>query len=107
MDEIEFLPESWQGALSSVSGVYLLVCPTTGEQYVGSAYGEGGFMGRWRSYATNGHGGNRLLVAREKSHYAVSILEVASPDMSTSDIINRETAWKNKLGSRSHGLNAK
>lgn len=106
VDEIEFLPESWQGALSSVSGVYLLVCPTTGEQYVGSAYGEGGFMRRWRAYAVNGHGGNLLLLARERSNYAVSILEVASPDMSASDIIHRETAWKKKLGSRSHGLNA-
>ena len=105
-DEIEFLPEAWQGALSSVGGVYLLVCPTTGEQYVGSAYGDDGFMGRWRSYASNGHGGNRLLVSRERSNFSVSILEVASPDMSASDIIHRESAWKNKLGSRSHGLNA-
>lgn len=106
VDEIEFLPETWQGALSSVGGVYLLVCPNTGEQYIGSAYGDDGFMGRWRAYAANGHGGNRLLMAREKSNYAVAILEVASPDMSVSDIIRREAAWKTKLGSRSHGLNA-
>lgn len=105
VEEIEFLPASWQGALSSVRGVYLLVCPTTGEQYVGSAYGEKGFLGRWRDYATNGHGGNRLLIARERSNYAVSIIEVASPDMSASDVIRREAAWKSKLGSRTHGLN--
>ncbi|WP_161633297.1 GIY-YIG nuclease family protein, partial [Labrenzia sp. C1B70] len=106
IDEVEFLPEAWQGALSSVGGVYLLVCPTSGEQYVGSACGDGGFMGRWRSYASNGHGGNRRLLARERSNYSVSILEVASPDMSSKEIIHRESAWKNKLGSRSHGLNA-
>lgn len=106
VDEIEFLPNSWQGALGSVAGVYLLVCPTTGEQYVGSAYGEEGFMGRWRAYAMNGHGGNQLLLNRERSNFSVSILEVASPDMSARDIIERESAWKNKLGSRSHGLNA-
>ncbi|MDO6477984.1 GIY-YIG nuclease family protein [Shimia thalassica] len=106
VEEIEFLPESWQGALSSVGGVYLLVCPNTGEQYVGSAYGEDGFIGRWRAYASNGHGGNQLLMARQRANYSVSIIEVASPDMSASDIIHREAAWKNKLGSRSHGLNA-
>ncbi|WP_370212671.1 GIY-YIG nuclease family protein [Roseovarius sp.] len=104
--ELEFLPSSWQGALASVGGVYLLVCADTGEQYVGSAYGEGGFLNRWKAYAANGHGGNRLLMARESASYAVSILEVASPDMSASDIIHRETAWKIKLGSRAHGLNA-
>ncbi|SDL62959.1 hypothetical protein SAMN04488026_10993 [Aliiruegeria lutimaris] len=63
-------------------------------------------MGRWSSYAANGHGGNRLLMERPRVNYAVSILEVASPDMSASDIIHREAAWKTKLGSRSHGLNA-
>ncbi|WP_367715762.1 GIY-YIG nuclease family protein [Nitratireductor sp. GISD-1A_MAKvit] len=106
VDEIELLPEAWRGALSSVRGVYLLVCPTSGEQYVGSAYGEDGFFGRWRAYGSNGHGGNLLLMSRARSNYSVSILEVASPDMSASDIIRREGAWKTKLGSRAHGLNA-
>ncbi len=106
IEEIGLLPTSWQGALSSVGGVYLLVCPDTGELYVGSAYGEGGFLGRWQSYAINGHGGNRLLMSRPRKNYAISILEVASPGMSASEIIHREAAWKVKLGSRSHGLNA-
>ena len=106
LDDVEFLPEAWQGALASVSGVYLLVCPVTGEQYVGSAYGEDGFMGRWRAYAANGHGGNRLLIERERSNFSISILEVASPDTSVQELIHRETAWKTKLGSRAHGLNA-
>ncbi len=106
IEEVALLPSSWQGALSNVNGVYLLVCPSTGEQYVGSAYGEGGFMARWLEYAANGHGGNRLLIGRARSNFAVSILEVASPDMSASDIIHRESAWKSKLGTRAHGLNA-
>ncbi|WP_170509548.1 GIY-YIG nuclease family protein [Ruegeria arenilitoris] len=106
IQELLTLPASWQGALASVNGVYLLVCPETGEQYVGSAYGEGGFFGRWASYAANGHGGNKLLLKRRRTNYAVSILEIASPDMSASEIINRENAWKVKLGSRAHGLNA-
>ena len=106
IEDLQFLPRSWQGALSSVQGIYLLVCPQTGEQYVGSAYGQGGFWARWSAYADNGHGGNILLRRRMRSNYSVTILEVASPDMSPSEIIDREAAWKRKLGSRAHGLNA-
>ena len=106
LEELPALPGSWQGALRSVRGVYLLVCPNTGEQYVGSAYGEDGFWGRWMAYCANGHGGNRLLLSRARANLAVSILEVASPDMAPQDIIAREAAWKVKLGSRAHGLNA-
>lgn len=98
-------PIAWVTALEAVRGVYLLVADT-GEQYVGSAAGLDGFMGRWRQYAANGHGGNVLLRARGHEDYAVSILEVASPDMSQSDIIARESFWKLKLGARAHGLNA-
>lgn len=68
--ELPSLPASWRGALRSVHGVYLLVCPATGEQYVGSAYGEDGFWGRWLAYAANGHGGNRLLMARSRGSVA-------------------------------------
>ena len=106
LSEVAILPAAWRGALGSVGGVYLLVCPRDGTQYVGSAYGEGGFWGRWLCYAADGHGGNVLLRARERSNFVVSILEIASPDMSLSDVIARETHWKIKLGSRAHGLNA-
>ncbi len=97
-------PMAWQSALSSVRGTYLLVADT-GEQYVGSASGQDGFMGRWTNYAANGHGGNVLLHKSGHRDYTVSILEVASPDMSQADIVARETFWKHKLGVRAHGLN--
>lgn len=103
-DLAEF-PQAWVGALASVRGVYLLVTDD-GEQYVGSAYGTEGFMGRWRSYQLDGHGGNVRLQARRLLDFSISILEVASPDMSAEDIIARESFWKAKLGSRAHGLNA-
>jgi hypothetical protein len=41
----------------------------------------------------------------EQRDYQVSILKVASPEMSAADIIAREGAWKEKLGARAHGLN--
>ena len=101
------LPQSWHAALESARGVYLLVTEG-GQQYVGSAYGADGFMGRWRQYAANGHGGNRELraLAVDQRDYQVSILETASPEMSAPDIIAREAVWKEKLGVRAHGLNA-
>jgi hypothetical protein len=106
LEDLPLAPQNWRNILASVRGVYLLVCPETGTQYVGSAYGEDGFWGRWSAYVVNGHGGNILLRARGRANYAISILEIASPDMAPSDIIRRETAWKVKLGARAHGLNA-
>ena len=105
ISEISIMPQAWQACLECVKGVYLLVAGN-GEQYVGSASGEDGFFGRWKSYAQNGHGGNKLLISRGHKDYIVSILEVSSPDMSRENINAREQHWKDKLGSRAHGLNA-
>ncbi|WP_413149171.1 GIY-YIG nuclease family protein [Amaricoccus sp. W119] len=102
---LAFIPQAWRAALGSVRGVYLLVAGD-GSQYVGSAAGQDGFMGRWDAYAANGHGGNVILRQRGDRDYAVSILEIASPDMSRDEIIAREVFWKQKLGARAHGLNA-
>jgi hypothetical protein len=106
LDQIPTLPQTWKSVLSSVGGVYLLTCPETGNQYIGSAYGEGGFFSRWNAYAIDGHGGNILLQKHGRRNYAISTLELASPNMSVSEIIARENFWKIRLGSRSHGLNA-
>lgn len=105
ISEIPRFPQAWINALEGVVGVYLLVADR-GEQYVGSAIGADGFIGRWRHYLANGHGGNVLLRAAGHRDYTVSILEVASPDMAPADILARESFWKRKLGARAHGLNA-
>src|SRR3954471_24375369 len=55
------VPPSWVAVLRAPKGVYLLTCPRTKEQYVGSATGEDGFWGRWRQYYETGHGGNVRL----------------------------------------------
>jgi len=105
VSELALAPMAWQAALGSVRGVYLLVADDGG-QYVGSAAGQDGFIGRWRGYAANGHGGNVILRQRGHQDYTVSVLEVASPDMSRDEIVAREAFWKDKLGVRAHGLNA-
>lgn len=91
--------------LRSSRGVYRLTCPRTREQYVGSATGEEGFWGRWQEYSQTGHGGNVVLKSRDPSDYQVSILDVAGPAATHTDIIKMESQWKVKLQSREMGLN--
>lgn len=99
------LPLTWIAALSATRGVYLLTCPRTREQYVGSASGADGFWGRWQAYVATGHGGNVGLKSRDPSDYQVSVLEVAGSAATSDDIIVMEQLWKAKLQSRDMGLN--
>jgi hypothetical protein len=112
LQEIPTLYPTWQATLAAAKGVYLLVEEEKGGQYVGSATGERGFLGRWLAYARDGHGGNAILKERNHKNYVVSILETAGSDMERRDILAREVFWKEKLGSRAirlgdeYGLNA-
>ena len=53
--------EAWHTALSSVYAIYLIVDRENGRQYVGSAYGEDGLLGRWSCYVKTHHGNNKLM----------------------------------------------
>lgn len=105
LSKLEKLPKGWIVALSCTKGIYLLTCPKTKEQYVGSATGGKGFYQRWQGYAQTGHGGDVALKSREPSDYQVSILEVAGTSSTEDDIREMETRWKLKLKSREMGLN--
>lgn len=106
LDQVETVPISWSEVLRNARGIYLLVHRERGDQYVGSAYGEGGFMGRWATYA-DGHGGNVGMkeLGSSASLYDVVVLEVVGSDATTEDVFKRETLWKVKLGTRVKGLN--
>jgi hypothetical protein len=106
LSDLETLPHAWISAMRASRGIYLLTCPNTKEQYVGSAIGEDGFWGRWMSYVENNHGGNVQLKSRNKSDYQVSILEIVNFASSRDDVIALENLWKQKLQSRSMGLNS-
>ena len=102
----------WHTMLSAVAGVYLIVDTITGSQYVGSAYGKNGIMGRWTRYSKDGHGGNaklQELLSERGSEYAANlsftILQTVSTSLSRREVIARENIWKDKLGSRAFGLN--
>lgn len=102
---------SWQAALESVAGVYLVSDGLTGKLYVGSATGEGGIWSRWSAYL-NGHGDNvrlRQLIkeggATRAEHFHFSVLEIADTHTSPAEVLRREEHWKEVLLSRLHGHN--
>ncbi|MDB5710518.1 MAG: uncharacterized protein JWL96_2588 [Sphingomonas bacterium] len=105
LSDLETLPAAWKAALVATRGVYLLSCPQTCEQYVGSATGADGFFGRWLAYVADGHGGNVGLKTRKPSDYRVSILQVAGSADDRDAILAMEAIWKDKLQSREMGLN--
>lgn len=109
VDDIPTLPNGWQQVLRSVKGVYLLVDLESGRQYVGSAKGADSLFGRWMEYATDGHGGNlglRRAGTVGRRSYQVSVLEVVDENTPDATIEQIESFWKNKLLSRTFGLNA-
>ena len=83
----------------------------TGLQYVGSAYGTEGILGRWQAYAHSGHDGNlqlRELIAKNPNcvhAWQYSILTTLSQSVTRDEVIQLESLYKQKLGSRAHGLN--
>ena len=54
--------------------------------------------------AQHGHGAHRELMrlTPDQRDYQVCIPAVASPETAAADIIEREGAWKEKLGTRAH-----
>lgn len=118
-DELEAIvnnPEAnreWHTMLSSVAGIYLIMDTDGGKQYVGSAYGKKGVLGRWKEYVTTGgHGGNLLLKKILKTdstaakHFQFTILRTLPKTLTNKEVINYENLYKEKLGTRAFGLNA-
>lgn len=103
---VESIPFAWSQVLRNTRGIYLLVHRESGQQYVGSAYGDDGFFGRWKCYS-DGHGGNVALkeLGANAEAFDASILEVMGSDASNEQIFDRESLWKKKLGTRVKGLN--
>jgi hypothetical protein len=106
-EELGVLPTRWKSALSQWRGIYYIFDTSDGKGYVGSAYGNDNLLGRWRNYATLGHGENKLLRKRDPRKFRFTILQRVSPDMDSDDVIRLEGTWKERLHTRSpHGLNS-
>ena len=110
----------WRVALSEVQGIYLITDTTNGRQYVGKADGAERILGRWMSYARDGHGGNvalrdlafsghssdALKIRTDHArHFLFSILRVFGPSTSSTEVDAAESHYKRALMTREFGLN--
>lgn len=104
--------KDWHVHLSSVAGIYLIVDSITGKQYIGSAYGREGILGRWKDYAKNGHGDNVLLKQLQQhdinycKNFRFTILQTLSKSLTNKEVIQWEQLYKEKLGTMVFGLNS-
>jgi hypothetical protein len=104
--ELSALPAHWRRVLSQWRAIYYIFDTSDGRGYVGSAYGSDNLLGRWRNYAANGHGENRLLRGRDPKSFRFSILQRVSPDTEAAEVVRLEASWKDRLHTRSPwGLN--
>ena len=90
----------------------MILDTNTGSQYIGTTYGEQGLWQRWESYVKgDGTGGNKeLKTLKDKNskfyqNLQFSILEVLSRTADQKYCTTKESVWKEKLGTRAHGLN--
>ena len=103
--------DQWHTALSSVYAIYLIVDKVTGQQYVGSAYGESGLLGRWGNYVQSHHGNNKrmieLLDKYPDRHYSFqfTILQILPKTITSEGVIKIEQEFKRKLLTVEFGLN--
>lgn len=101
----------WRTALGAVQGVYLIADTTNGKLYVGKADGQERILGRWSTYAKDGHGGNVALQAlvdldsAHAKHFRFSILRVFGPSVPTAELDDAESHFKQALLTRQFGLN--
>ena len=103
--------ELWQTALSAVKAIYLIVDTKNGKQYVGSAYGKDGLLGRWRVYVDTLHGNNKLMkevvcaYPDRYQYFQFSILQILPKTITDDEIIHIESLWKEKLRTIQFGMN--
>lgn len=102
----------WKNKLSSSNCIYVISDSKSGSLYVGSTYNREGIWGRWKDYASTGHGGDveliKLLEADPeyaKTYFTWAILQVLPLGIQDEKAIHIETLWKNKLGRSACSLN--
>lgn len=103
VDELDTRPRTWREVLRATSGVYLLT-DALGRQYVGSAKGGDGFLGRWDAHR-NGRSGGDLGLLEAVGPFTVLVLQTFDPGTCEQTIERVESLWKDKLGARLVGYN--
>ncbi|PEC51055.1 excinuclease ABC subunit C [Bacillus sp. AFS077874] len=103
--------KEWHNMLAAISGIYVIVDTSNGKQYIGSASGNEGVLGRFKEYAKSPDGGNielQKLIENDPMkvkflHY--TLLETLPRTLPRKEVLAREELYKQKLGSRKHGYN--
>ncbi|MBD3797963.1 MAG: GIY-YIG nuclease family protein [Campylobacterales bacterium] len=101
----------WHNKLSSVGGIYLIVDTLNGNQYIGSAYGENGILGRWTKYVKENMKENKALIELVSNNHGYennfnfSILRTLPKSITDKEVIQIENLYKAKLGTKVFGLN--
>ncbi len=108
----------WCAALREVQGIYLITDSTNGKQYVGKADGTQRILGRWTTYARDGHGGNvelrslaydsaggEAIKTDHARHFIFSLLRVFGPSTPSTEVDAAESHYKKALMTREFGLN--
>ncbi len=106
----------WKNQLSVFNGIYLIHDKKSGEQYVGGTYSNEngcGIWDRWGNYASSLDGGNEKMkqIKIEKGddyllqNFFITLLELLPLHYYKKQIQVRESLYKKKLGTRTHGLN--
>ncbi len=103
--------DNWHTALSSVNAIYLIVDTDNGKQYVGSAYGAGGLLSRWKCYIDTKHGNNKQLIELMYNFperffaFQFTILQIIPQNATIDEVIALENLYKKKLLSKVFGMN--
>jgi hypothetical protein len=84
----------------SQPGVYLQRSADGKSRYVGSAYGDGGILGRWLRHLTANGSAKHLNIYVLENGYAKVLFTVLE---FTDDAIPAESRWKETLGTRNAG----
>ena len=91
----------------------MIVDGNTGRLYVGSAYGEEGIWGRWKSYVNTFNGDNSRLKELYKKNgekyfhkFKYLILQILATKISDKEVIEIEAKYKKRFLTREFGLNA-
>jgi len=115
---IESNNSEWKSKLEACNCVYVILDKNNGKQYVGVTYKDvkndkkSGIWNRWAEYADTGHGNDVTLKKLcmndpnyAKNYFQWSILETLPLNIIPSIAIQRESLYKEKLGTRKYGYN--
>lgn len=101
----------WKNHLSSVNGIYMILDKKTGLQYIGSASGKNGIWQRWSDYAKKYQYENTRLKElcdtsdKYYKNFQYTVLQTLPSNLSQDEVRDIEKIYKEKFGSKAHGLN--